>query len=117
MNDELKGLGLRVTGTQDGRVSFEGEQYDMIRANLWLRCADRIQIKMAEFDAYTFDELFENINALKWDEFIGKNDIFPVYAVSVKSALHSEPAIQSIVKKAIVKRLQKVYGLDVKKLS
>ncbi len=104
--DELKKLGLWVIKTEDGRVIFEGDDLALIRANLWLRCADRIQIKIGEFKALTFDELFDQVNALPWEKYISKNDAFPVDAVSVKSALHSEPAIQSIVKKSIVKRLQ-----------
>lgn len=111
--DELKKLGLWVIKTEDGRITFEGDDLALIRANLWLRCADRMQIKVGEFKALTFDDLFDHINALPWEKFIDKNDSFPVDAVSVKSALHSEPAIQSITKKAIVKRLQAKHGTDI----
>lgn len=104
--DEIKQLGLWVIKKEDGRVFFEATALDLIRANLWLRCADRIQIKMGEFKAETFDELFDQTYAVDWAKFIGANDSFPIQATSVKSALHSEPAIQSIVKKAIVKKLQ-----------
>lgn len=112
VNDELKALGVPVTRTEDGRVSFEGDDLALVRANLWLRCADRVQIKMAEFKAVTFDELFDSVNAVEWEKMIGKNDAFPVAATSVKSVLHSAPAIQGIVKKAIVKRLQKYHHLE-----
>lgn len=110
--DELKKLGLWVIKTEDGRVTFEGDQRQLIRCNLWLRCADRVQIKMAEFKAETFDQLFDQTNFLEWEKFIGPTDAFPIQATSVKSALHSEPAIQSIVKKAIVKRLQAKHNTE-----
>lgn len=110
--DEIKKLGLWVIKTEDGRVTFRGETEDLIRANLWLRCADRILIKMGEFQATTFDELFDSINAIEWEKYIGGNDAFPVHATSVNSMLHSEPALQSITKKAIVKRLQEKHHTE-----
>lgn len=110
---EIKKLGLWVIKTEDGRVTFEGDELDLIRANLWLRCANRILIKIGEFQAVTFDELFDQISKFEWEKYIGKNDAFPVNATSVKSALHSEPAIQSIVKKAVVKKLQKAHNTEI----
>jgi len=106
VQDELKKLGLPILKTEDGRITFEGDEKTLMRANLWLRCADRVQIKMGEFQATTFDELFDMVGVLPWEKYIGKSDAFPVDATSVKSILHSEPAIQSIVKKSVVKRLQ-----------
>jgi putative N6-adenine-specific DNA methylase len=111
--DEIKKLGFWVIKKDDGRVIFEGDETALIKANLWLRCADRILIKIGEFKAVTFDELFDAVNALEWEKFIGVTDSFPVKATSVKSALHSEPAVQSIVKKAVVKRLQQKYKTEV----
>lgn len=111
--DELKKLGFWVIKKEDGRVTFEGDELALVRANLWLRCADRVQIKVGEFKALSFDELFDQVNALPWEKFIGVSDAFPVDAVSVKSALHSEPAIQSIVKKSIVKRLQQEHHTEI----
>jgi putative N6-adenine-specific DNA methylase len=113
VHDEIKKLGLWVTKTEDGRITFNGDELALIRANLWLRCADRIQIKMGEFVAQTFDELFDRINSLEWEKYIGKDDAFPVDATSVKSILHSEPAIQSIVKKSIVKRLMQKHSTEI----
>ena len=110
--DELKKLGLWVIKTEDGRVTFEGDEAAIIKTNLWLRCAERIHIKMGEFRATTFDELFDAVNGLEWEKYIGKNDAFPNTASSVKSMLHSVPAIQSIVKKAMVKRLQQKNKTD-----
>ena len=106
VHDELKQLGLWTLKTEDGRITFRGDQDAIIKSNLWLRCAERVQIKMAEFKAVTFDQLFDAVNALEWEKFIDKDDAFPNTATAVKSILHSEPAIQSIVKKAMVKRLQ-----------
>lgn len=110
--DELKKLDFWVIKTEDGRVTFKGDDLELIKANLWLRCADRVEIKMGEFKATTFDQLFDAVNAMEWEKFVSKNDVFPVAATSVKSMLHSEPAIQSIVKKAVVKRLQQKYKIE-----
>jgi putative N6-adenine-specific DNA methylase len=110
--DEIKQLGLWVIKKEDGRVFFEATPLDLIRTNLWLRCADRVQIKMGEFTAKTFDELFDQTFAIDWAGLIGPNDSFPIQATSVKSLLHSEPAIQSIVKKAIVKKLQSQHNTE-----
>ena len=111
--DEMKKLNLWVEKTEDGRIFFKGEEIDLVRANLWLRCADRVQIKVGEFSATTFEELFNHVNALDWEKYIGASDAFPVAATSVKSILHSEPAIQSIVKKAIVKKLQQKNAIEI----
>lgn len=111
--NEIKKLGLWVIKTEDGRVTFEGKIIDMIRANLWLRTAGRVHIKMDEFVATDFDTLFDRISDLPWEDFIGEHDAFPVAASSAKSILHSEPAIQSIVKKAIVKRLGQKYNRSI----
>lgn len=77
VHDEIKHLGLWVIKTEDGRVSFEGDESALIRANLWLRCADCVQIKMGEFATVTFDQLFDRVNALEWGKYIGINDAFP----------------------------------------
>lgn len=105
---EIKKLGLWVIKTEDGRVIFEGSPEDLIRANLWLRTAERIQIKLAGFEARTFDELFDQTYALDWASILPENATFPVLCSTSNSTLHNEPSIQSIVKKAIVKKLQTV---------
>jgi len=112
VQEELKKLGVWVVKTEDGRISFRGDEMSLARANMWSRCADRILIKMAEFTAVTFDQLFDAVYAVEWEKFIGPKDAFPVAGSSVRSVLHSEPAMQSIVKKAIVKRLQAKHGVD-----
>ena len=112
VQNELKQLGYKILLTEDGRVTFEGDELAIVRANLWLRTAGRVHIKMGECHATTFDELFDYVTALPWEKFIQKNDIFPIAASSAKSVLHSESALQSIVKKSVVKRLQVVYNID-----
>ena len=82
---------------------------DIARTNLWLRTADRIKIIIGEFDAYTFDELYENIKALSWEDYLPMDAAFPVDGRSIKSKLYSVPDCQSIAKKAIVDRLSDVY--------
>lgn len=113
VRDELKSLGLWIIKIEDGRVTFEGDETALIQANFCLRCTDRVQIKMAEFEAKTFDELFDNISEIEWEKYIGIQDAFPIKATSTKSILHSEPATQSIVKKAAVTRLQKAHKVDI----
>lgn len=110
--NEIKKLGLWVIKTEDGRVTFEGDELALVRANLWLRTAGRVHVKMAEFEATDFDDLFEEIVAIEWEKYIGIDDVFPVVASSAKSVLHSESALQSIVKKAIVTRLSKAYDIS-----
>lgn len=123
VRDELRNLGLWTTEVEDGRVTFSVNgkeksvsktdfQTAIIKSNLCLRCADRIQIKMGEFEAINFDKLFDEITALPWGKYIGPNDIFPIQATSAKCILHSEPAIQSIVKKAVVTHLQKAHKTE-----
>ncbi len=108
---ELKDLGIWVIRKSDGRVEFEGETDALVNANLWLRCADRVLIHLADFKAETFDELFDQINALPWQDYLQKETNFPILATSTKSALHSCPAIQSISQKAVIKKLQKYHNI------
>lgn len=105
---ELIDLGYKVN-TENGRVRFEGDVSDIIKTNLWLRTADRIKIVVGEFEATTFDDLFENVKALPWDELIPIDGEFPVSGRSKKSTLHSVPDVQAISKKAIVEKLREVF--------
>lgn len=105
---EVKEMGYE-TQTENGKVFFEGDERDIAKTNLWLRTADRVKIIAGEFDAYTFDELFEKTKAIEWEKFLPVDAEFPVQGKSVKSTLHSVPNCQSIVKKAIVERLKKAY--------
>lgn len=103
---ELKELGYTDMEVENGRVTFSGDLIDICRCNLWLRTSDRILVKMGEFTALTFDELFEGTKALPWEEWIPADGEFPVEGRSHKSQLSSVPACQGIVKKAIVEKLK-----------
>ena len=111
LGEELDALGVKRLETIDGRVVFEGEESDIPKLNIGLRCAERVFILMGDFPAPTFDALFEGTKALPWEAWIGKNDALPISGHSIKSALTSIPACQKIVNKAIADRLGAAYGL------
>ena len=106
---EIEALGYKVIRTEDGRVTYTGDERAIVRSNLWLRSADRVYVLMGEFKAVTFEELFQQTRALAWEEIIPADAGFPVVGGSVKSVLHSVPACQSIIKKAVVTRLSDFY--------
>ena len=113
VKDEIKDLGFPITEVKDGRVFFTGDWDALIKANLWLRCADRVLFVMGRFKATTFDALFEQTKALPWENIIPKDGIFPAAKItSVKSTLFSKSDGQRIVKKAVVERLKMAYGVD-----
>ncbi|MED3625037.1 THUMP domain-containing class I SAM-dependent RNA methyltransferase [Neobacillus thermocopriae] len=105
---EVRALGYDCQ-VENGKVTYHGDEYAIARSNLWLRTADRVKIKVGEFKAYTFDELFERTKALPWEQFIPEDAEFPVIGKSVKSKLFSVSDCQAIVKKAVVERLKKHY--------
>ena len=109
MRDEVRDLGFPVTHVASGRIDFLATPTDIARANLWLRCADRVLLHVGEFQALTFDELFEQTKALPWEAWIPQNGRFPVVGKSVKSTLRSVRSCQSIVKKAVADRLQSAH--------
>ena len=109
LGEEIDALGLERTETMDGRVFFKGEHLDVARANLSLRCAEHVFVEIGSFPAVSFTELFDGVKALPWEEWIGKNDAFPVKGHAIKSKLYSVPDCQSIIKKAIVERLSSHY--------
>lgn len=110
---EIKDLGFEIIKTEDGRVTYKTDEYGIARANMWLRCAERVHLKIAEFEAKTFDELFEGTKRINWAKYIPYGAQFPIAkASSIKSKLHSTPHIQSVVKKAIVESLKKSYLED-----
>lgn len=111
LGEEIDALGLKRLETMDGRVIFEGEEKDIPRANISLRCAEHVFIRVGAFEARSFEELFEGTKALPWEDWIAKNDVFPVKGHCIKSKLFSVPDCQSIVKKAIVERLSAQYGI------
>ena len=109
---ELIALGYKVLKTENGKVTFLSDIEGIVKANLWLRTADRVLIQVGEFKATTFDELFDQTNALPWGEIIPKKGKFVVNGKSVKSKLFSISDSQRIVKKAIVENLKKEYDVD-----
>ncbi|MDY5103047.1 MAG: class I SAM-dependent RNA methyltransferase [Agathobacter sp.] len=110
---EIYDLGYEITRVEDGRVTFEGDEEAVCRANVFLRSAERVLLQVGRFHATTFDELFEGIKALPWEDYIPKDGRFWVTkASSIKSKLFSPSDIQSIAKKAMVERLKQSYHLD-----
>lgn len=106
---ELENLGYTDRMTENGRITFAADEAAVARCNLWLRSADRVLIKMGEFRAESFEELFEGVKKLPWDEFLPEDAEFPITGKSVKSKLFSVPDCQAITKKAIVEKMKKRY--------
>ena len=107
--DELRNLGFADAAAENGRVLFTGDERAVAVANLNLRCAERVLVVLGQFRATTFDELFEGVRRLPWEDFVAKSDAFPVKGWSLNSQLHSVPDCQAIIKKAAVERLKGVY--------
>lgn len=107
---EVKDLGYEVE-VENGKVIFEADRSAIARCNLWLRVADRVKLVVGEFNAYTFDELFEKTKALPWENFIDEEGVFPVSGKSHKSKLFSVSDCQAIVKKSIAERLKLKHGV------
>lgn len=104
---EVRALGFDCQ-VENGKVYFEGDVEAIVKTNLWLRAADRIKIIVGQFPARTFEELFQGVFALDWENYIPLGAKFPISkAKCVKSKLHNEPSVQAITKKAVVKKLQK----------
>ena len=106
---EIEALGYKVIRTEDGRVTYLGDERAIVRSNLWLRTADRVYVRMGEFRAVEFEELFQQTKALEWENIIPLEGAFPVVGGSVKSVLHSVPACQKMIKKAVSVRLSEFY--------
>lgn len=109
---ELTELGYTEQKVENGRVYFIGNEEAICRTNLWLRKADRVLIKMGQFEACSFEELFQQTKALPWEEWIPRDASFPVEGKSIKSTLYSVPDCQAIVKKAIVERMKETYPVQ-----
>lgn len=109
---EIQTLGYKILRSEDAKITYLGDERAIVRSNLWLRSADRVLLKMGEFKALEFEELFQQTKAIAWEELIPPDGKFTVTGTSVKSKLHSVPACQSIVKKAIVERLREYYCMD-----
>ena len=110
---EILDLGYEISSVEDGRVTFQGDAEAVCRANIFLRTAERVLLKVGSFQAVSFEELFEKTKALPWEAYIPKDGKFWVTkASSVKSRLFSPSDIQSVMKKAMVRRLQEHYHME-----
>lgn len=109
---EIQNLGYKILKSEDAKITYLGDERAIVRSNLWLRTADRVLLKMGEFKALEFEELFQQTKAIAWEQLIPPDGKFTVNGTSVKSKLHSVPSCQSIVKKAIVERLGEYYCVD-----
>ena len=108
---EIEDLGYEIIKTEDGKVTFAGDERALVRSNLWLRCADRVLLKACEFEALEFEDLFQGIKSYPWESLIPADGKFTVTCSTVKSKLHNPPAIQSVSKKAVVERMSSAYGI------
>ena len=113
LGEEIDALGYERVSTIDGRVTFVGDPQAVALSNIFLKYAERVFIKVGSFRAESFEELFEGTRALRWSDFIGRDDAFPVKGHSIKSKLFSIPDCQAIIKKATVRSLSEVYGISV----
>ncbi len=110
---EIRDLGYEISSVEDGRVSFYGDAEAICRANIFLRTAERVLLKVGSFRAVTFEELFENTKKIPWESYVPQDGKFWVTkAASVKSKLFSPSDIQSIMKKAMVNRMREHYHVD-----
>lgn len=109
---EIEALGYKILKSEDGKITFLGDERAIVRSNLWLRTADRVLVKLAEFKALEFEELFQQTKAIDWADWIPIDGKFIVSGTSVKSKLHSVPACQSVVEKALIEKLKETYMVD-----
>ena len=109
---EIENLGYKILKSEDAKITYLADERGIVRSNLFLRCADRILVKMGEFEAKTSEDLFQQTRALPWEEWIPPDGKFTVNCTTVKSVLRSEPACQKTVKKAIVEHLGEIYMMD-----
>ena len=109
---ELREAGLPQVAAENGRVLFSGGERELARANLHSRCAERVLVLMGEFEARSFEELFQGVRALPWEALLPLDAEFPVSGSSLNSQLHSVPDCQAIIKKAIVERLGRHYHIS-----
>ena len=110
--DELRYNGFEGVAAENGRVSFIGDMRECARANIILRCGERVLLKLASFRADNFEDLFQGVKGIPWEDLTGKEGAFPVKGHSIGSKLHSVPACQSIVKKAVAERLKDKFSLS-----
>lgn len=109
---ELKNMGYEVKKVEDGRVTFIGDEAAICKANLWLRTGERVMVQVGQFKAYSFEDLFQGVKKIAWENFLTEDCEFPVARVrTIKSKLYSVPDIQSVAKKAIVEKMSSIYKI------
>ena len=106
---EIEALGYRIIQSENAKITYIGDERAIVKSNLWLRTADRVLIKMAEFMAYESDDLFQQVKAIPWEQWIPQDGKFIVTCSTVKSRLRSEPNNQKTAKKAMVELLMDAY--------
>lgn len=111
--NELRELGYDDLTIENGKVTFQGSEMDIVTCNMWLRTADRVLIKMAEFKAESFEELFQGTLKVEWGDIIPETGFMHVTGKSIKSKLFSVPDCQSITKKAIIEGMKRKYEKDI----
>ena len=109
---EIEKLGYKILRSEDAKITYLTDERGIVRSNLYLRCADRVLLKIGEFGALTSEDLFQQTKALPWEEWIPPDGKFTVNCTTVKSRLRSESACQKTVKKAVVERLKSIYMMD-----
>jgi len=112
VGNEIRRLGLSDIRVENGRVLCSGTEADAARLNLYLRCGARVLLVLGEFPAHSFEALFQGTKSIPWEDYIPAGGAFPVKGYSISSQLHSVPACQSIIKKAMVERLKAHYHLE-----
>ncbi|MBQ8379133.1 MAG: class I SAM-dependent RNA methyltransferase [Oscillospiraceae bacterium] len=110
LNFEIKKIGGENISVTDGKITFEGDENILARANICLAGAERVLVELASFKATTFEELFQGVKKIPLEDFVGVNDVFPVKGHCLNSQLHSVPDCQKIIKKACVERLKAKYN-------
>ena len=114
---EITELGYEIKEVSDGKITFIGDERAICRANIFMRTTERILLKTGEFKAYTWDELFNKVYEIPWEDYIPEDGrVWVAKAASIKSKLFSPRDFQTIIQKAIIKRLQKAYGMEGERL-
>ena len=112
VSDEVKRLGLQDVRAENGRILCRGSMADCARLNINLRCGARVMLVLGQFPVLSFEELFQGVRAIPWEDYLPRDAAFPVKGYAISSQLHAVSACQSIIKKAMVERLKAAYGLE-----
>ena len=112
VSDEVKRLGLQDVRAENGRILCRGSMADCARLNINLRCGARVMLVLGQFPVLSFEELFQGVRAIPWEDYLPRDAAFPVKGYAISSQLHAVSACQSIIKKAMVERMKAAYGLE-----